>query len=120
MQHPVYGPTENVRRVGTLEFAFLYPDPLDPADLREGNRFILVGRTRGRTAVLINGAPKTEPLIVAQCVHIWQTGRSEIASFKEDVGAGYSPLAEQTFCAKQGDKPIPLRSGSSEASPIIR
>jgi hypothetical protein len=37
---------------------------------------------------------------VADCIHVWQTGRSEIASFKEDVGAGFSALPEQTYCAQ--------------------
>jgi len=117
VQHPVYGPTENARRPGKFEFAFLYPDPLEPGALRDGNRFIVVGRTSGHKPVLVNGAPKTEPFIVAQCIHIWQTGRSEIASFKEDVGAGYSPLPSQTFCARQAHKPTAYSSGGSATSP---
>ena len=67
-------------------------------DLMKGNRFIVVGTTTGRRPVLVNGIPKTEPFLVADCVHIWQTGGTEIAEFKEDPGAGYSPLPEKTYC----------------------
>jgi hypothetical protein len=99
-KHPVYGPTDAGKRSGTYEFALQYPDELPPGALRFGNRFVVVGTTQGRTSVVVDGAPKSEPYLVADCIHIWQTGRSEIASFKEDVGAGFSPLPEQTYCAQ--------------------
>ena len=100
--HPVYGPTEAVKRTGDYEFAFLYSGELDPQDLRNGNRFVMVGTTTGRRPVVVNGVPKTEPFLVADCIHVWQTGRTEIAEFKESVGGGYSPLPEKTYCvAKQ-------------------
>ena len=43
--HPVFGPTENVKRTGDYEFAFLYPGEIESADLKNGNRFIIVGTT---------------------------------------------------------------------------
>jgi starvation-inducible outer membrane lipoprotein len=97
--HPVYGPTEDVKRTGDFEFAFLYPGEIDSQDLRNGNRFIIVGTTTDRRPVLVNGAPKTEPFLIADCIHVWQTGRAEISEFKESVGGGYSPLPEKTYCA---------------------
>lgn len=99
VKHPVYGPTEAVKRPGDYEFAFLYPGEIEPQDLSNGNRFIIVGTTTSRRPVIVNGVPKTEPFLVADCIHIWQTGRTEIAEFKESVGGGYSPLPEKTYCA---------------------
>jgi hypothetical protein len=64
----------------------------------KGNRFIIVGTTTSRRPVLVNGIPKTEPFIIADCIHIWQTAGAEIAEFKEDAGGGYSSLPEATYC----------------------
>jgi starvation-inducible outer membrane lipoprotein len=100
VQHPVYGPAETAKRTGDYEFAVVYPGQLNDRALRNGNRFIVVGTTKGRKSVVVDGAPKTEPFLVADCIHIWETGRSEIASFKESSGGGYSPLPEQTYCVK--------------------
>ena len=98
VNHPVYGPTEDVKRTGDHEFAFLYPGELESLDLMKGNRFIIVGTTTSRRPVLVNGIPKTEPFLIADCIHVWQTGGAEIAEFKEDVGGGLSPLPEKTYC----------------------
>ena len=101
VKHPVYGPIEDVKRTGDYEFAFLYPREIEPLDLRNGNRFVIVGTTTSRRPVVVNGVSKTEPFIVADCIHVWQTGRTEIAEFKEGVGGGYSPLPEKTYCVAQ-------------------
>jgi hypothetical protein len=101
VNHPVYGPTEDIKSTGDHEFAFLYPGKLEMLDLMRGNRFIIVGTTTSRRPVLVDGIPKTEPFLIADCIHVWQTGGSEIAEFKEDAGAGYSPLPENTYCAAQ-------------------
>ena len=101
VKHPVYGPTEDVKRTGDYEFALLYPGELEPQDLKNGNRFVIVGTTTSRRPVVVNGVPKTEPFLVADCIHVWQTGRTEIAEFKESVGGGYSPLPEKTYCVAQ-------------------
>ncbi len=101
-KHPVYGPAEpDKRRTGDYEFALIYPGELDASALRNGNRFVVVGTTSGRKPVTVNGVPKSEPLLVADCIHVWQTGRTEISEFKEDVAGGYSPLPEKTYCVKQ-------------------
>jgi hypothetical protein len=101
VKHPVYGPAEDVKRTGDYEFAFLYPGELEPQALRNGNRFVIVGTTTNRRPVVLNGVPKTEPFLIADCIHVWQTGRTEIAEFKEDVGGGFSPLPEKTYCVAQ-------------------
>lgn len=101
VNHPVYGPTEEVKRTGDYEFAFLYPGELEPQALKNGNRFVMVGTTTSRRPVMVNGVPKTEPFLIADCIHVWQTGRTEIAEFKESAGAGYSPLPEKTYCVAQ-------------------
>jgi hypothetical protein len=98
--HPVFGPKEPAKRAGDYEFALQYPEQLPPGALRFGNRFIVVGTTKGRTNVVVDGAPKTEPLLVVDCIHVWETGKAEIESFKETVGGGFSPLPEQTYCTK--------------------
>ncbi len=98
VKHPVYGPAEGGDRKGEYEFAFLYPSDLSLDMLRNGNRFVMVGTTNGRRPIVVNGAPKSEPYLVADCIHVWQTGRTEIAEFKETVGAGNSPLPEVTSC----------------------
>jgi starvation-inducible outer membrane lipoprotein len=98
VNHPVYGPTEDNKRTGDHEFAFLYSGELEELDLMKGNRFIIVGTTTSRRPVLVNGIPKTEPFLIADCIHVWQTGVAEISEFKEDAGGGYSPLPEKTYC----------------------
>lgn len=98
VNHPVYGPAEANGRKGDHEFAFLYSGEVDPQELKNGNRFVMVGTTTGRRPVVVNGVPKTEPFAVASCIHVWQTGRTEIAEFKESVAGSYSPLPEKTYC----------------------
>jgi starvation-inducible outer membrane lipoprotein len=98
VNYPVYGPTEEVTRTGDYQFAFFYTGEIEPLDLMRGNRFIVVGTTTSRRPVLVNGIPKTEPFLIADCIHVWQTAGAEIAEFKEGVGGGFSPLPETTYC----------------------
>ena len=99
VNNPVYGPAEGeVKRPGDHEFAFLYAGGLESLDLMKGNRFVIVGTTTSRRPVLVNGVPKTEPFLAAECIHVWQTGDAEISEFKESVGGGNSPLPENTYC----------------------
>ena len=98
VNHPVYGPTDNVERTGDYEFAFLYTGEIEPLDLMRGNRFIVVGTTTSRRPLLVKGMPKTVPFLIADCIHVWQTAGAEIAEFKESVGGGFSPLPETTYC----------------------
>jgi starvation-inducible outer membrane lipoprotein len=98
VSRPVYGPMEDVKRTGDHEFAFLYPGELETLDLMKGNRFIIVGTTTSRRPILVNGIPKTEPFLVADCIHVWQTGGAEISEFKQDIGGGFSTLPQKTYC----------------------
>ena len=98
VNNPAYGPTEDVKRTGDHEFAFLYAGEIEALDLMKGNRFIVVGTTTSRRPVLLNGIPKTEPFLLADCLHVWQTLGAEIADFKLDIGGGLSPLPQKTYC----------------------
>lgn len=98
VDHPAYGPSEPRRRTGVYEFAFLYPGKIELGSLAPGNRFIVVGTTQRAQTVTVEGAPKTEPYLIARCVHIWKTEGREISDFPE-VGGGYYPLEENTYCA---------------------
>lgn len=97
VEHPVYGPTEVGKRPGVFEFAFLYAGKIEPSALSPGNRFIVVGTIQRARIVEVDGAPKSEPFLLARCVHIWKTEGREIADFPT-VGAGYYPLEEKTYC----------------------
>lgn len=98
VEHPAYGPSESRKRTGAYEFAFLYAGKIESTALTPGNRFIVVGTTQKPRVVAVDGAPKTEPFLIARCVHIWKTEGREIGDFPE-VGAGYYPLEENTYCA---------------------
>ncbi|MGH7231332.1 MAG: Slp family lipoprotein [Nitrospiraceae bacterium] len=105
-EHPVYGPRETGKRTG--EFVFLYPGQLEDRVLTTGNRLIVVGTTQRARIVSVDDAPKTEPYLIARCVHIWKTEGREIADFP-NVGAGYYPLEENTYClrpAPEDRKPL--------------
>ena len=98
VEHPAYGPTAAGRRPGVFEFAFLYPGQIESSALTGGNRFIVVGTIQGAKAVMVGGARKSEPYLIARCVHIWKTQGNEISDFPM-VGADYYPLEENTYCA---------------------
>ena len=101
VQHPAYGPSGLKKRPGAFEFAFLYPGSLTVGALTQGNRLIVVGTTEKPKPVMLDGAPKSELFLLAQCVHIWKTEGREIADFiSGSVGGGYYPLEEETYCAK--------------------
>ncbi|HKN88080.1 MAG TPA: Slp family lipoprotein [Nitrospiraceae bacterium] len=100
VEHPAYGPTEMGKRSDSFEFALLYSGKIDPGALSPGNRFIAVGLIQRTKVVEVDGAPKTEPYLLARCIHIWRTEGREIADFP-NVGGGYYPLEEDTYCTKE-------------------
>jgi len=100
VEHPAYGPTEMGKRSDSFEFALLYAGKVDPGALSPGNRFIAVGLIQRTKVVEVDGAPKTEPYLLARCIHIWRTEGREIADFP-NVGGGYYPLEEETYCTKE-------------------
>lgn len=95
VKHPAYGPKDTKQRTG--EFTILYHGKIDPLFLQEGNRLIVVGYTRPPIKVGIDDIPRTLPTMTAQCIHIWNTGGSEIADYSSS-GAGYEALREETYC----------------------
>jgi starvation-inducible outer membrane lipoprotein len=95
--HPFYGPKDNGRRSG--EFAVLYASPLPSKWLSPGNRLIVVGTTEQAVVVSVDDVQRSLPSLRASCVHIWKTGGKEIGEFPYNIGGGYEPLEEETFCA---------------------
>jgi hypothetical protein len=65
-----YGSAEGAQRKGDYEFAFLYPGDLNTQALGNGQRFVVVGTTTSRRPVIVNGKPKTEPFLVADCIYL--------------------------------------------------
>jgi hypothetical protein len=100
VEHPAYGPIEAGRRSGSFEFALLFSGNIDAKGLSPGNRFIAVGIIQQTKVVEVDGARKTEPLLLTRCIHIWKTEGREIAEFP-NVGAGYYPLEEDTYCTRE-------------------
>lgn len=100
VEHPAYGPIEAGRRSGGFEFALLFPGTIDAKGLSPGNRFIAVGVIQRTKVVEVDGARKTEPLLLTRCIHVWKTEGREIAEFP-NVGAGYYPLEEDTYCTRE-------------------
>jgi len=100
IEHPAYGPTDHQRKrgVGTYQFAVLYVGKIDSSALSAGNRFIAIGNTQSPRPVTVDGATRTAPLLLAQCIHIWETRGVDVADF-QSAGAGYGVLEEATYCA---------------------
>ena len=98
-KHPVFGPTETNKP--TSSFAVLYPGKVDRNALWFGNKFIVVAVAQGQETFAIDGIPRTEPYVIARCMHVWKTG--EYGSYGiEDfphTPDGYYPLEHQTYCA---------------------
>jgi starvation-inducible outer membrane lipoprotein len=98
VQHPAYGPKET--RKSHDVFAILYHGKLDPLFLQPGNRLIVVGYTGPSILVEVDDVLRSLPAITAQCIHIWQTGNSDIADFHAS-GAGHVVLKEDTYCGDE-------------------
>lgn len=97
-KHPAYGPTETSEH--TPSFAILYQGTVDPNALWYGNKLVVIAVAQGRQTVAVDNIPRTQPYVVAQCMHVWKTGGYyEIADFPHTVD-GYYPLEHQTYCVK--------------------
>ena len=101
VEHPVYGPRETGNKSHAF-FAIIYQGNLDSLFLQAGNRLIVVGFTGPPIQVVVDDVLRSLPTITAQCIHIWQTGNSNIADFQAS-GAGYAVLKEDTYCG--GERP---------------
>jgi starvation-inducible outer membrane lipoprotein len=95
VEHPAYGPKDTGKRSG--EFTITYQGKIELNLLQTGNRLIVVGVTRPTKVVIVDDIPRSFPTVMAQCLHIWNTGGRDIADFPS-YGAGYETLEEQTFC----------------------
>jgi starvation-inducible outer membrane lipoprotein len=98
VKHPAYGPTEASER--TSAFAILYPGKVEPNALWYGNKFVVIAVAQGEQTVAVDGIPRKEPYMVAQCMHVWKTGGYYDVSDFPHVFDGYYPLEQQTYCAK--------------------
>lgn len=96
VEHPAYGPKDSGKRSG--EFVVLYQGKLDPNTMQPGNRLIVVGTTQSAKVVAVDDIQRNFPSVVADCLHIWNTGGRAISDFPS-YGGGYEPLEEDTFCA---------------------
>jgi starvation-inducible outer membrane lipoprotein len=96
VDHPAYGPKDTAKSSSRL-FAILYQGKLDPPFLHTGNRLIVVGYTLPPIRVEVEDVLRSLPAMTGQCIHIWQTGNSDIADFHSG-GAGHVVLKEDTYC----------------------
>lgn len=97
VEHPAYGPKDTGKRNG--EFAVTFQGSIESPFLQRGNRVIVVGTTKASSVALIDDLPRSLPTVSAKCLHIWNTGRRDIADFQAS-GAGYETLQRETFCTK--------------------
>jgi starvation-inducible outer membrane lipoprotein len=95
VEHPAYGPKDTGKSKG--EFAITYHGSIESAFLQPGNRVMVIGRTHGPTVVSVDDLLKHLPTVVADCIHIWNTGGREISDFPS-LGGGYEPLEQRTGC----------------------
>ena len=98
-KHPVFGPAETNNP--TSSFAVLYPGKVDSNALWFGNKFIVVAVADGEKTLAIDGIPRTEPYVVARCMHVWKTGAYGSYAIEDypHTTDGYYPLEHQTYCA---------------------
>jgi hypothetical protein len=98
-QRPVYGPAETTK--GTPEFAIMYPGKIDQKGLWFGNKLLVIAVAQGSQSVLVDGIPRTEPYVLARCMHIWKTGEYGTYGIEDfpHLTDGYYPLEHETYCA---------------------
>jgi outer membrane lipoprotein len=96
--HPEYGPAETGRP--SSEFTILYPGTIDPAGLWFGNKLIVVAVAQGARTLNIDGVRKSEPYVVAKCMHVWKTGEYGGYGIEDfpHTADGYWPLEHETYC----------------------
>jgi starvation-inducible outer membrane lipoprotein len=94
--HPVYGPRDGGRRYGEVVIEFHGKVPLRV--LAPENKLVVVGTTSTPQSVSVDDVPRSLPAVTGECLHIWLTGRQQISEFPHNIGGGYEPLGEETFC----------------------
>ncbi|MBX3237108.1 MAG: Slp family lipoprotein [Nitrospiraceae bacterium] len=96
VDHPAYGPREVGKRNGEMVIRFSGKIPAKA--LAPENKLIVIGTTESPQSVSVDDVQRSLPSVNAQCVHIWLTGRQQISEFPHNIGGGYEPLEESTFC----------------------
>jgi len=83
---------------GTIRDPFIPGEAYDPKVAWEGNRFILEGKLAGKKTVVLDplGDQKSLLHVQARCIHVWETGQSEVADQPDSQWAG---TIGRTFCA---------------------
>lgn len=94
-ERPSRRPVDNAKPIG--DFVFVYQGTVEPAGLQHANKFLLIGEMRGSETIVIDGASKAVPYLIARCLHVWKTGRYAIGDFPH-LPDGYFPLSEETYC----------------------
>jgi len=97
VNHPAYGPKDNGKNNG--EFAIIFQGQIEQSDLQRGNRVMVVGMTHPPKVITVDDVSKSFPIVVAQCLHFWNTQGRDIADFPF-YEAGYVTLKQETVCAK--------------------
>lgn len=98
VEHPAYGPRSTDK--GRGEFAIVFRGSIDAKSLHVANKLIVVGTTQSPKVISVDDLPRSLPTVDAQCIHIWVTGRKEIAEFPFNTDGGYEPLEENTYCVQ--------------------
>jgi starvation-inducible outer membrane lipoprotein len=94
--HPVYGPRDGGRRYG--EVVIVFRGKIPTRALAAENKVIVVGTTSAPQLVSVDDVQRSLPSLTGECLHIWLTGRQQISEFPHNIGGGYEPLEEETFC----------------------
>ena len=95
------GPKDHDQDTG-LRFALRYPgETHDPQFKWKGNEFILEGKIRGTKNVVMDmfGSAKTLMYVMAQCIHVWESGETE--EFDQPDVQFKGPHIARTFCIRK-------------------
>lgn len=97
-------------------FVLQYPQHLDSSALQRGNKLIVVGLLTDRST--LPSVRKPFPIVMARCLHIWNTGSYAILDFPH-LPTGYYTLHHQTYCLNSSldqvsasDKALALLTGA--------
>lgn len=92
------GPKDYDQDTG-LRFALRYPgETHDPLFKWKGNKFILEGTIQGKRNIVLDmfGKQKSLLYVMAQCIHVWESGESE--EFDQPDVQFKGPHVARTFC----------------------
>ncbi len=96
VERPVYGPRDVGKRNG--EIVIRFPGKIPARVLAPENKLIVIGTTEAPQSVSVDDVQRSLPSVTAECIHLWLTGRQQISEFPHNIGGGYEPLEESTYC----------------------